>query len=355
MNGGHGMMWKQTVKALQIASTYIGTIVGAGFATGQEILQFFTRFGYWGTITITLATALFIWLGTKMMLIASEIKAASYEDLNIALFGKQYGRLISYFMMIVLLGVTSVMLAGAGAIFEEHWGLPYQFGLLITAAICFFLLRKGMNAILTVNSIVVPFMLFFTALIIMHTFQSPGSDKFLTLSTDYSPWAAWASPFLYVAFNLSLSQAVLVPLGASVQNKKTIIAGSWIGGIGIGFMLLAGHMALSSNMPGIQQFAIPMGGIAEQLGPYIQYIYIALIFSEIFTTLIADVYGLTLQLHAQTKWVKELITFFILIICYMVSQIGFGTLLSTLYPVFGFISLFWLALMVRRRVSYHKL
>lgn len=31
---------KSHVRTLQIAFTYIGTIVGAGFATGQEILRF---------------------------------------------------------------------------------------------------------------------------------------------------------------------------------------------------------------------------------------------------------------------------------------------------------------------------
>lgn len=347
-------MRKRASNVLHIAFTYMGTIVGAGFATGQEILQFFTKFGYWGTFTIAIATGLFIWLGTKMMLVASEIRAKSYEDLNIALFGPRFGRLISHFMLVVLLGVTAVMLAGAGTIFYEHWNMPYQVGLLITIAGSFLLLRKGMKAILTVNAIVVPVMLLFTVLVIIETFQTPGSNKFITLTTDHSIWAAWASPFLYTAFNLSLAQAVLVPLGAEIRDKKTIITGSWVGGIGIGFMLMAGHFALSVHMPGIQQFAIPMGGIARELGYYVQFIYIFLIFSEIFTTLIADIYGLTLQLEERLKWSRELLTLGILALCYLASQIGFGPLLSTLYPLFGLISLGWLYLMVRRKVAYRR-
>jgi uncharacterized membrane protein YkvI len=346
---------KRTSSVLQIASTYMGTIVGAGFATGQEILQFFTRFGYWGTITIAIATVLFIWLGTKMMIVASEISAKSYEDLNKALFGDKYGVLISHFMLVILLGVTAVMLAGAGTIFYEHWNISYQAGLLITIAGSYLLLRKGMKAILTVNAIVVPTMLLFTVFVMIDTFQTPEASRFLTLTSDYSPWAAWASPFLYTAFNLSLAQAVLVPLGAEIRDKKTIVLGSWIGGIGIGFMLLAGHIALSVHMPGIQQFAIPMGGIARQLGHYIQLIYMFLIFAEIFTTLIANIYGLTLQLKERTGWSRELLTFVVLCICYFASQIGFGPLLSTLYPLFGLISLGWLILMVRRRVAIKNL
>lgn len=344
-------MMKRTGRVLQIASTYIGTIVGAGFATGQEILQFFTRFGYWGTLTIAVATALFIWLGSKMMLIASEIKAKSYEDLNKALFGDKYGSWISYFMLIILLGVTTVMLAGAGTIFYENWNISYQSGLIITVVACYFLLRKGMSAILTVNSIVVPLMLLFTVFVMIDTFRTPDATRFLTLSSDHSVWAAWASPFLYTAFNLSMSQAVLVPLGAETPDRKVIIAGSWLGGIGIGFMLLAGHIALSVHMPGIQQYAIPMGGIAKQLGHTIQYIYVFLIFAEIFTTLIADIYGLTLQLQERLKWPRSLLTILVLGFCLMTSQIGFGTLLSTLYPIFGVISLGWLILIIRKKMN----
>jgi uncharacterized membrane protein YkvI len=342
---------KRTGKVLQIAFTYIGTIVGAGFATGQEILQFFTRFGHWGTFTIAVATLLFIWLGTKMMVLAGEIQAKSYEDLNKALFGERAGRLVSLFMMVILLGVIAVMMAGAGSIFYEHWNISYVSGLLITIAGCYVLLRKGMKSILTVNTIVVPLMLLFTVIVLADAIASPGSSRWLTIKTDLSPWAAWAAPFLYAAFNLSMSQAVLVPLGAQIGDRKTIVAGAWIGGIGIGFMLLAGHIALSMHMPGVQQFAIPMGGIARGLGQGLQWIYTALIFAEIFTTLIADIYGLSLQLQERLKWPRNLLTAIILLICFFASRIGFEPLLSTLYPLFGLFSLGWLALIIRQRTE----
>jgi uncharacterized membrane protein YkvI len=38
-------MNKKSVSTLKVAATYIGTVVGAGFATGQELLQFFSKFG----------------------------------------------------------------------------------------------------------------------------------------------------------------------------------------------------------------------------------------------------------------------------------------------------------------------
>ncbi|WKB35304.1 hypothetical protein QS257_17090 [Terrilactibacillus sp. S3-3] len=43
----------------QIAATYIGTIVGAGFASGKEVIQFFTQFGEFGTLGVAASGALF--------------------------------------------------------------------------------------------------------------------------------------------------------------------------------------------------------------------------------------------------------------------------------------------------------
>ncbi|MEF2245510.1 MULTISPECIES: YkvI family membrane protein [unclassified Paenibacillus] len=336
-------------QAIQIAFTYMGTIVGAGFATGQEILQFFTKYGYIATYTIAIATILFVWLGYKLMLLSYYISAKSYEDLNKAILGERLGKWVSHFMLIILLGVSSVMLAGAGTIFHEHWDLSYQLGLILTGAACYLLLQKGMNAILAVNSIVVPFMLLFTLFVILKTSQLPTSAQFISLETGKSFWSALASPFLYVAFNLALAQAVLVPLGSQVADTKAIRRGAILGGIGIGFMLIAGHFALSANMPDIAQYSIPMGGIAKQFGFIIQTAYIFIIFSEIFTTLIADIYGLTLQLHSRIQWSKPLLLFAALVACYFISQIGFQILLSTLYPIFGFISLIWLIQLFRQK------
>lgn len=338
---------RNTVKMLQIAFTYIGTVVGAGFATGQEILQFFTRYGKWGTLTILLSTIMFIWLGTKMMLLANKIQAESYEDLNRKLFGEKIGQVLSLFTLVVLIGVNSVMLAGAGSVFEEHLGLPFQAGLWITLTATFFLLGRGISGVMKLNTIVVPMMLTLSLAVIFNTAGSPGASRFLTLTTDAGTLAVLASPLMYSAFNLSMAQAVLVPIGSHTRSRKTIIWGGIVGGIGVGFMLMAGHFALSASMPGIIQFEIPMGNIARQLGTTIQLIYILLIFMEIFSTFVADIYGVTLQLKKYLKVPSALLSISILMICYVTSQFGFSTLLSILYPLFGLFSLLWAVMLAR--------
>jgi uncharacterized membrane protein YkvI len=334
---------------MQIAFTYAGTIVGAGFATGQEILQFFTRYGAGATATILLAGLLFVWLGTRMMLLAGSLRAASYEDLNKHLFGPKLGEWFSLFTLVMLFGITTVMLAGGGSVFNEHFNLSYQTGLLITLVFAYLVIAKGLQAIVAVNSVVVPLMILFCALVVTSTIGTPGADNWLTMTSDVSALSLWSAPFLYVSYNLVTAQAVLVPLGASVADRKTIIRGGVIGGTLVAAMLVAGHFALASQMPGIAQFEIPMSRLIARLGENVQLLFVCVIFGEIFTTYIANVYGLTLQIRQRTGWPIKPIIIFILLGTYLIGQIGFSTLLSTLYPLFGMLGLIWFVRMMMSR------
>lgn len=344
---------KFIVQVLQIAFTYIGTIVGAGFASGQEILQFFTQYGRIGTMTIIVASVFMVWLGTKLMLEAKTIGAKSYEDMNIHLLGERMGKAVSLFILITLFCIAAVMLAGAGSIFKEHFGLPYQLGLFVTLILSYIVLRKGIQAIVAVNTVVVPFMLVFSFIVVATNLHSPKADQLLFLSTETSALRAWISPFLYAAFNLALAQAVLIPLSHAVDSRKVIKWGGIVGGIGISMMLIGGHFALSAHMPGVLQFEIPMGTIVFHLGSLVQFLFLMVIFSEIFTTFIAEVYGLTVQLEQRTEIPAKWIIISILVATYFVSLIGFKNLLSTLYPIFGMISMIWFVMMVwqKRAIS----
>lgn len=348
-------MMRRFTQAVQIGLTYIGTIVGAGFATGQEILQFFTIFGARAIFGLVVASFLFIWLGTKMMELSFKIKARSYEDLNTHLFGHKAGKWISNLMLVILISITAVMLAGSGSVFVEHFHLSYQLGLLLTLMLSYYVISRGVKGIFAVNSIIVPLVLIFTALLLIHTLNQPlGTTAWWSRSTEPVWWRAVTAPFLYVGFNLVLSQAVLVPIGAAAWSRNVIRLGGLIGGLGIGFMLWSGHVILSAHMPGIVQFEIPMAVAAKSMGMWTQVIFLLLILSEIFTTLIANVFGLSLQIKERLNWSRSTVIIMVLFVCYGISQIGFSKLISTLYPLIGIASLAWLILLMRKRTQTIK-
>ncbi|MFD2371385.1 hypothetical protein ACFSO0_15780 [Brevibacillus sp. GCM10020057] len=335
--------WKT---AWQIAFTYIGTVVGAGFASGREIVEFFVQYGTQGLAGILLATALFTWAGTRVMLISYRIQADSYQDVSTYLFGHPFGMVFNSLLLTVLLGTTSVMLAATGAIFWESFQLPSQVGIWISMLMIFVVTRKGLFAIHRVNSIFVPTLVAFTLLVFLYT--QPWKDPIL-ISESPRAWAWLSSPLSYVALNVSLTQAVLVPIGRHSTSEKPLIAGGIIGGLGIGLLLILAYSSLAVEMPDIQHAEMPMIALLHGVGRGIPLLFSLLVYAEIFSTLVANVFGLAEQLRQVTHLRGPTVLFGILIITYFISFIGFSSLLRLLYPLFGQLVVFFLVMLFYRQ------
>ena len=336
--------WKT---AWQIAFTYMGTVVGAGFASGKEIVEFFVQYGIQGLIGIFLATGLFVWAGIRVMLIAYRIQADSYQTVSTYLFGHPFGTVFNALLLTVLLGMTSVMLAATGSIFWESFHLSPQIGIWFSMLMIFFVARKGLFAIHHVNSIFVPMLIAFTLLVFVYV--QPWEHPLM--QTDSKRPLAWiSSPLYYVALNVSLAQAVLVPIGRHSSSEKPLLVGGLLGGAGIGILLMLAYLSLIVKMPGIQHSEMPMIALLQDLGHAIPLLFSLLVYAEIFSTLAANVFGLSVQLRQATRLRAPTILAGILLISYAISFVGFGSLLRFLYPLFGQLVLFFLVMLLYRQL-----
>ena len=340
-------MSRNWLGAFQIGAVYVGTIVGAGFATGKEIVQFFTQYGWIGFISILFSGFLFIWLGTKMMLVSKRIKAASYKEFNEYLFGRSAGILVNLFMLIILTCVGAVMLSGAGAVFEEQLGWNYQLGLLLTVGLSLCVVLFGVKGLVGVNIVVVPVMVTFSFLIAGNSLMEHGLD-FLWLESQQTLWMGLISPVTYVAFNLAMAQPVLVPLSTEVDDDWVIKRGGFIGGLVLCFILLTCHISIAS-LPNFETFEIPMAEVVK-LGMLSYFgIYLFVIYGEIFTSIVSDIFGLQRQLESMWNIPRYTVTIVLVSIIYMISQIGYGNLIEHLYPLFGYLSIAFLILLIVRK------
>lgn len=328
---------------IQIAATYIGTIVGAGFATGREIVEFFTIYGSAGFLGILISGFLFIMLGTKVMLLAKKTQAETYEALNRSLFGAQLARGVNFILFIMLFGVTSVMLSGTGALFTEQLHLPFHLGIILTIALCFLVMQRGMQGILWTNSIIVPVMVLFSIIISVSMLFAP-IEADLIKGEDFTQHFRWLlSPFTYAAFNLTLAQAVLVPLSHEAEDVAVIKWGGFLGGLGLTFILLNSHFALYL-VPQSIQYEIPVAEIVSRLGIFVHLLFLAVVYGEIFTTLIGNVYGLIAPLKQSLKLSSNILMAFLMGGGYLISLFGYSSLLHYLYPLFGIVGLTYLAI-----------
>lgn len=338
------------IQAIRIGFTYIGTVVGAGFASGQEIFRFFAVFGIYGFWGILFSFILFSWLGTRMMLISAKLKATSYEEFNDYLFGHRFGRWMSLFVGIILFGVITAMLSGTGAMVKEQLGFSFHLGIIITSILAFLVIVRGMEGILSINSLVVPLMISFMILIAINCFWLDEGNSMIHYYSHESDVNWWISAVTYVAFNLAMSQAVLVPLGAEIQDEKTLRMGGWIGGIGLGFMLLISYFAMQLYFLEVKELEIPMAFIIHQLGVMFKILFLLVMWGEIFTTLIGNIYGLAVNIKKVLSFRLPIIIALIFLSAYLCSLVGFPVLISYLYPAFGYCGLMVLILLIVRKI-----
>ncbi|MBH9968745.1 hypothetical protein [[Bacillus] enclensis] len=336
---------KRISGAFQIAAVYVGTVIGAGFATGREIVEFFTRFGFIGFIAILFSGYLFITMGTRIMLKSHDMKAKSFEQFNEYLFGKWFSKFMNIMMMVMLIGVSAVMLSGAGAVFKEQLLMPKQFGVLLTIVLGFLTMMIGMKGLFAVNTFVVPLMIMFNLFLMGHSVTDARFlEAFLTIPPVDDGWKSVVAPFSYVAFNLAMAQAVLVPVASEVEDRKVIKYGGYIGGLFLTLILISSHMTLVL-IPEVTLYEIPMAAVMKSFAAGLYFIYILIIYGEIFTSVIGGVFGLEKQLAGYWKG-PSLVTFTaIFSMIYLLSFFEYSELLSYLYPLFGYLSLLFLVLL----------
>lgn len=321
-------------KSIQVAATYIGTVVGAGFASGQEILAFFTSYGHAGTVGILLATSLFVWLGYKMMLLAHQLRTPSYESFNQKLFGPMLGRTMNVLVFLTLFGVTTVMLAGAGSVLEEQFDIPYLLGTAATVLLALLILRRGLEHLLLVNALVVPSMLLFALLILLD--GSAESPLPLAKPSDYA--FLWKT-ILYVSFNLAMAQSVLIPIGYAIREKVVLFRAAVIGGVVLGFMLLVVHTTMLANWDDVRFMDIPILFITDRWNEWLQLFFVFVLYSEIFTTLISNVFGIGQQLRELLQQPESRLYLYLFAAAFILCLIGYSQLLMFLYPLFGYLGL----------------
>ncbi|TLM82046.1 MAG: hypothetical protein FDZ75_07735 [Actinobacteria bacterium] len=258
--------------------------------------------------------------------------------------------LLSFF----LFGTLSVMLAGAGAIFTEQLGLPAAAGTTLTLILSVVTVMFGLSGIIRANIIVVPVMISLGLLVSLPEIN-PG--KVLAVLDNFSPAAQTAAPNwllaagLYLTFNLALSVPVLAPLGSEIRSGRILICGGLLGGTLLGILALVINLALLNAYPASSGYQIPMLLVAKKSSPMLLHAYIFVLWAEIFTTIIGNVFGLGARLAELTGFSYRKTILPVMAGALLLSQAGFARLVTHLYPLFGYFAIVFILCLLRSSFS----
>jgi uncharacterized membrane protein YkvI len=335
-------MKKKQLTSFEIAATYIGTLIGAGFASGQEVLQFFGYLGWQGLLAIGIASLLFMAFGYIILLIGHRLRATSYLQVVRFASGKWVGAVVDGVITFFLFGALTVMAAGTGALFTQKFGLPAFAGALIMLAGTIITVLWGISGVVRTMSFIAPLLLF--SVLGLGLIATAANWNSLTANIGWSmPKAApvpnWIiSAINYTSYNLVVGVALLAPMG-SMSNLRAISWGAILGGLGLGLGALTITLAILANVPEIIKYPIPMLYLAGALSPALGYGYSIILLAGIFTTAVSSLYGFASRLtdpdgpHFRRLAVAAGLAAFI------GSQFGFTALVGTLFPIVGYAGL----------------
>lgn len=323
---------------LKIACIYTGTILGAGFATGKELVSFFAIFGKMGILGFFIACFLLSLCLISILGIIYNTKVRTYEQFMSHIFGK-LGKYIEVFNIILLFILFSAMLSGGGATISNIFYINETMGIIIFCIAVFLALIYGERAIININTILCPVLIIGGMLIGIYLYF------FDTVNVFNSNTKALTSPFIYTSYNAITTISVLFSVKSIITNKKVVIFGGILGGlfifcIGI-FMLLP----LVENYDIIKNEALPILSLIKNK-KIIKIVYTFTVISAIFTTAISNGFALEDTFKNKININKIYLKIIIIILGIMFSFLGFSNIVNIVYPIFGYLGMFEILVIV---------
>lgn len=337
-------MKKEIIKVFQVAAVFVGTIVGAGLASGKEITQFFTSYGYKSFIGILLCGLFYIAMCSIMAKISIKFQLNSYGEVINVVSPNFLGKITGIITTLYLISSASIILAGSGALINQFFGIPKILGTLIMAAAALLALTKETSGLIEVNSLIVPSLIIVisTILILYLVFYRDEItlSHLKSLGAQKDNW--WLSTILYSGYNILCCSGVLVPLSTEMKKSKTMIWGISLGAISLTLLCLAINLMLMLNQPYIFKYEIPLLYITNRFGKALQVILLIIIWLEMFSTEVSDVFSISKTIDKVFKIKYDTAIFLVVGLAILVSQVGFTNLICTLYPMFGVLSLIFI-------------
>ncbi len=291
---------------LKLAFTVAGTFVGAGFATGKELVLFFDNTPH---SLLSLLICILI-TGAVSLLYFHEQKQTSNSFKVIKL------------LFLLFSGASyTVMLACGGETLWETTGISFPVGAFITWILTVGIVKFGVKNVYRFNLIATPVLLICMAGISLAGLLSPVGLFSPSRSQNINL-------LLYSGYNLLSVLPVLGALAGTV-NQKGGYRGICLGFLLVLFagLLLKGLLIRFGSLA--QNSTIPVLTVVSHLQNHLSVLYGVMLYLSILTTAVNSLYALT----------KEKNTVPVSLFLLGCSFFGFSTLIESLYSFFGYLGI----------------
>lgn len=307
------------------AFSYIASLVGAGFASGQEVVSFFVKYGRWSIIGIFISVMIFGFFVYAVTDDCVKYKTDSYDTYLAGILPGFPQKLVRILTLVFSAVCFSAMASGCGAMCADLFNIKSIWGNAMLCAISALFFLKGNFKALKYNAAV-------GAVIIVGVISCCLYILgYREHQAAFNPAPIITSSVSYAGYNLITAGVILVKLSPVIKNHSGSVICAIISSIIIFTMLTLMWAVLSIYYGKIPLGDMPMLTLVMRESRIVSSIYAVMLFLSILTTAIAS--GVGVIEMTSNKFVLPLLFVFAVLSDFA----GFTAIINIAYRTCGYL------------------
>lgn len=330
---------------VKFAGAYVACAIGSGFATGQEIMQFFTAQGIMSVLGSIVTMVLFAWVGGRFMKDGKDLQLKVPGAIVRFYFGHTVGRIFEILFQAFLYAIFVIMISGAGATLAEYYGINPYVGRVGMTLLAFFTVILGLHKLTDILGSLGTVIIIFSVGVGLVSFLSNVSglghaaEIIPTLEITKNSGGWLFSSILYPGFNAIAVLIFSAGIGASANSGKEALYGGLLGGILFGLAILCMNLGLLVNIESVYDKAVPSLVLADNIHKGVGIVFSVILICGIYTTAVPMLWGVTSQFAKEKTKRFMLVALILTVIAFFLGMTDFKVLVNTVYPFSGYMGI----------------
>ena len=317
-------------------------------------MQYFTSYGYWGVFgTGALVLILMTYVAVEFFVVGNAKKFDKPSRIFHYYCGKYLGTFFDYFSILFVFLSFTVMVAGAGAVVEEHYGASKYLGGIALALAVGISVWFGLKSLVDVIGKIGPLIVIIAiALGLVGIFSNPegiATGNSLVASLDLTRASSnWFMAGLsYVGFCMLWLAAFLTALGKTARSKREAASGGILGSTAFSLACVIVGLGLLANLDQVAGAEIPMLILASQIGPFVAAAISVMILAGIYTTAVPLLWTVSSRFFPDKTPRFKYLTIALAILGTIIGLlIPFSQMVNLVYVINGYVGILLLVLML---------
>ncbi|MEN6314027.1 MAG: hypothetical protein ABFD25_07255 [Clostridiaceae bacterium] len=345
---------------LKYAGAFVAWVIGSGFATGQEVLQFFTSYGYWSYGVVAVCLAGFLLLGETLMTQGYAHRAESGFNQFQFYCGKKLGTFYGWLIPVTLVLLIAVLISGAGSTFTEYYGVNHYIGSAIMAVsvLCSYLI--GFERLTKVVSMIGPVIIVFTLVVgsitvILDYANFPAVSQYASVLSRSQAAPHWTiSAFLCASLNFLSGSTYFTQLGITAQSRKGAKYGALLGAAALMLAIMIMNTAILLDAEHTALLDIPVLYLAKKLSYTFGAVFSIVLILGMFCSCSAMMWSVCSRFSFGEKRGNRCFAVGVSMFTFVLGLFSFSQLVSVFYPLVGYLGLIYIGCVLYKRFRHRE-